>query len=171
MKRLNYLIAGTLVFGYLIVFLGSTEVVAQERGRGGRGNLPEHRYCRNAPDSAEMAGPVKMHRIPDLTKEQSEKMEKIQLSLHKEMLPLKNQLEEKKAHLRTLSSADKPDQAAINQTIDEISLLKASMMKKKNAAHQEIRALLTDKQRVLFDSRQGKKGKGRNGGMGGRGGW
>ena len=91
--------------------------------------------------------------IPDLTAEQRRKIKALRLSLSKESLPIMNELSEKKAHLRTLQTANKPDQAAINSTIDEISQLQSQLMKKRSANHQAIRELLTDDQRIVFDMR------------------
>jgi hypothetical protein len=42
---------------------------------------------------------------------------------------------------------------AINSTIDEIAALRGQMMKLHMANRQEIRKLLTDKQRVIFDTK------------------
>ncbi len=89
--------------------------------------------------------------IPKLTDDQKGKIEKLKLPHHKEMMTLKNQLGEKKAQLRSLSTADKPDMAAINRLIDEMGAIKTTMMKKKSAFHQDVRALLTDEQRIQFD--------------------
>jgi len=94
-----------------------------------------------------------MQGIPDLTDQQKQKIEDLCLSTKKEMTGLKNQMGEKQAHLKTLQDADKADMAAINKTIDEISVLKADMMKKHEATRQSIRELLTEKQRIVFDAK------------------
>ena len=44
----------------------------------------------------------------------------------------------------------------INKTIDEIGALQIQMMKEREAHHQQIRSILAEKQRVIFDSRGGK---------------
>ena len=91
----------------------------------------------------------------------------------KEITPLKNELTEKKAHLKTLESAEKPDKDAINKTIDEIYLLKAEVTKKQSAFRQDVRKLLNDEQKIIFDMHQSKgmgkcksKGNGKCQGMG-----
>lgn len=108
--------------------------------------------------------------ITGLTDDQKEKIDKIHLNLSKQILPIQNQLDEKKAHLKTLNSAEKPDMAKINATIDEIGGLKTDIMKKRVAARQDIRAQLTEEQRIEFDSRGPgmHKGKGRGQGYGHR---
>ncbi len=93
-------------------------------------------------------------RIPDLSEEQEAKLADIHLNMMKEALPVKNLIKEKEARLNTLKTAEKADLAAINKSIDEISKLKADLAKKHAAKEQEIRKLLTDKQRIFFDTHQ-----------------
>lgn len=97
--------------------------------------------------------------MPDLTPEQEKVIKKSKLSFQKEASQLKNQIAEKKARLRTLSTAEKPDQAAIDKIIDEIAALKAQLDKKRSRHQQEIRAVLTDEQKVIFDSKKGGRHK------------
>lgn len=100
-----------------------------------------------------------------LTDEQASKIKEIRLSAKKEILPLKNELGEKKARLKTLSTADKVNMSEINGVIDDITSLKGRMMKIKMKKHQDVRALLTDEQRVMYDThkmnRKGHKHKGK----------
>lgn len=93
--------------------------------------------------------------IPDLSEEQQAKIDKIHVDLAKETLPLKNLLNEKKAHLKTLTSAEKVNETEVNATIDEIGKLKTDIMKKQTASRLEIRNLLNEEQRVMFDMRRG----------------
>ncbi|HPD95148.1 MAG TPA: Spy/CpxP family protein refolding chaperone [Tenuifilaceae bacterium] len=97
--------------------------------------------------------------IPNLTDEQKQKIDDLRVKHIKEVTPIKNELNEKRAHLHTLETADKPNLNEINKTIDEISALRAEIMKK-NAAHRlDVASLLTDEQRVFFNSRpMGKRG-------------
>ncbi len=106
--------------------------------------------------------------LPDLTDAQKDQMKAIRIKGMKANQALKNQLMEKRAHLNTLSSADKADMKAINKQIDEISVLQASMQKVRAANKQEVRSILTDDQRVMFDARKGgnshrKRGHGTKG--------
>lgn len=89
--------------------------------------------------------------IKNLTNEQMNSIDKLKLSHRKEMLTARNILNEKQAHLKTLSTSDKVDMNSINSTIEEIGALKTDMMKKREAYKQEIRKLLTEEQRVTFD--------------------
>jgi len=81
---------------------------------------------------------------------------------------------EKSAHLNTLRTADKVDMNAVNKAIDEMGATRTKMMKEREAHRQSVRQILTDEQKVYFDSRRGRgfnggKGKGNGRGMGMRG--
>lgn len=97
--------------------------------------------------------------LPNLTEEQQKKIDELRIAHQKEMMAIKNQLQEKKAHLQTLRTAEKADMNAINTTVDEIGVLQVEKMKKKEAHIQEVRKLLNDEQRLMFDMRHSKKGK------------
>ncbi len=108
--------------------------------------------------------------IPDLTDQQKKQIEDFHLAHMKEMTPLKNQMGEKRAHLKTLRTADKPDNNAINKTIDEITNLQNQMMKKCETHFQSVRGILTDKQRVFFDAKCCQHDDMMGGGCGNKGG-
>ncbi len=99
------------------------------------------------------------NRIPDLTDTQKEKIKAERTKQMKEMLPLRNELNEKQAHLKTISTAEKAEIGQINKTIDEIGAIKTTMMKKRAQHKQNIRVLLTEDQRVMFDMNSSKKNK------------
>jgi len=92
-----------------------------------------------------------------LSADQKTKMEKLKFDHRKAMLPVKNQIGEKKAHLQTLMTADVADMEAINKTIDEMGQLKTQAAKMKAAHQQEIRKILTPEQRLEFDLKMAKK--------------
>jgi len=106
------------------------------------------------------------HAISDLTADQQLKMDDLRFKMQKEMLPLKNELQEKNAKLNTLRTSDKPDLNAIYALIDEIGKIKTTMAKKREAHMQDIRLLLTDKQRVEFDLKHRKNNNMHKGGKG-----
>ncbi len=93
------------------------------------------------------------HEIPNLTDEQKAKIKELKIANMKVMLPLKNKIGEKRAHLRTLITAENIDMKAINKTIDEIGSIRTEMIKKKIANRMEIRKLLTEEQRLFFDTK------------------
>lgn len=108
--------------------------------------------------------------LPDLTDKQKEDMKTLHTQHKKEMLGYQNQMGELKAKLKTLETADKADMAKINSTIDEMAKVKTEMAKKRAAHKQQIRGMLTDEQRLAFDTRPrrgGKRGGGRGYGGGG----
>ena len=95
--------------------------------------------------------------IPGMTDEQKTKMKEIRTASMKEILPLKNELREKEAHLQTISTGNNVDLNLINKTIDEIGLLKTTIAKKHAATRYSIRLILNDEQKVYFDSHFAKK--------------
>lgn len=103
--------------------------------------------------------------IPNLTADQQTKIEGLRTKHIKEVTPLQNELAEKRAHLNTLESVEKPDMAAINKTIDEISAIDTKLMKLRASHRVEVASLLTDEQKVAFKAHQGK-GMGQHNGTG-----
>lgn len=91
-------------------------------------------------------------RLPNLTEEQKEQIKAIKLDGQKEALPLRNEMMEKKARLRTLTTSEDYNEKSVNNTIDEISELEASLMKLRQNHRQEVREILTEEQRIVFDS-------------------
>lgn len=94
--------------------------------------------------------------IPDLTESQKTEIQKLKTAHMKEVMPLKNQLNEMQARLKTLTTANNPDMNAINAEIDKIGKIKTDLQKMKAKHHQDIRKLLTEDQRVMFDMHSGK---------------
>ena len=104
----------------------------------------------------------------NLTEDQQAQMKSLRLKLQQEMLPIRNKLGENKARFRTLSTAENADMKAINKLIEGNSQLTASMAKLRAANHQAVRKLLTEEQRIIFDSRDFRQGDRRVQGQRGR---
>ncbi len=102
----------------------------------------------------------------DLTTEQQEKINILRVKQLEQMLPYRNETQEMRAKSQTLRTAKNVDMKAVNSLIDEKAELKAEQMKTRAAHHQEIRNLLTDEQRVIFDNFRGMGRGGENVGMG-----
>ena len=100
-----------------------------------------------------------------LTAEQQEQIQNIRLNGQKSMQPLRLQMQEKNARLRTLTLSGNYDQTAVNNLISEIGDLHASMLKMRISHRQQIRSLLTKDQQVKFDNFHLNM-KNRNGRMG-----
>ena len=87
------------------------------------------------------------------------------LSMHKQLQPLRNELGEAEAHQKTLMTAEKADLGAINKNIERIGGIRMEMAKIQAKNHVEMRAQLTDEQKLKFDlfkdkQRMGKGPKG-----------
>jgi Spy/CpxP family protein refolding chaperone len=91
--------------------------------------------------------------IPDLTDDQRAKMKEYRLDMQKKMLPLMNQMGENKARMRTLSTAESVDMKAIYKLIDGKAGIMAKMMKIRAENRQNVRKMLTEEQRIVFDSK------------------
>ncbi len=163
------ILSRSLLIIMMIAAMGMTmNVSAQGRGQG------QNQGQKGSKGNPEMC---KKMMLPDLTEAQTAKIKTLRTEMLKQINPIKAEMREKRAHLQTLSIAEKVDMAAINKTIDEIGALKTKIMKIHAKFRQDFRALLTDDQRVVFDSKaggmmgQGMKGHGRHGsrGQGGSG--
>ena len=101
----------------------------------------------------------------DLTDEQQEQAKDIRMSAETAILPISNQVNEIRAKLKTLETAKDVDLKLVNKNIDEVARLNAEIHKVRAKSKQEFRAILTDDQRVKFDTRASSQ---RTGGHGDR---
>jgi len=92
----------------------------------------------------------------NLTDAQKTAFKESMMAIQKQLQPLKNELGEAQAHQKTLMTAEKPDLTAINKNIDKIGTLRIEMAKIKMKHHLEMRAQLTDEQKLKFDFFAGK---------------
>lgn len=149
MKR-NFILLSVAVF--VLVLTGFA--LAQMEGKGAQVG-PRHQMLREHK--------LGMFAGLELTDAQKEQIEKFQTEHTKKVLPLRNELGELRAELRTLSTVDKVNMNDINKKIDEIGKVQTELMKERAAHRQQIRSLLTDEQRVKFDSHFGRGLMGRGG--------
>ena len=107
----------------------------------------------------------------NLTEAQKTSFKQGMIALQKQMQPLRNLLGEAEAHQKTLITAEKPDLGAINKNIEKIGDLRVQMAKIQAKQRLEMRALLTDEQRLKFDLFRDnmKNGKGPKGMKDGKG--
>ncbi len=96
----------------------------------------------------------------NLTIEQKESFKKSMLAAHKQLQPLRNELGELEAHQKTLVTAEKSDMGAINKNLEKMGDLRVQLAKIQTKARVELRAQLTDEQRLKFDLQKGKIMKG-----------
>lgn len=105
--------------------------------------------------------------MQSLTEEQREQIKTLRLQTHEQALGLENQLKEKRARLQTLSTGDQINAKAAHSIIEEISVMEADLEKLRWNTRMEIRTLLTDEQKVIFDSFHSRQNdRGRQGQMG-----
>lgn len=90
--------------------------------------------------------------IPDLTEEQKNKIEDLKIKHMAKCNEYKNQMMEKRARLHSLTSGDNVDMEKAEQVSAEIANLKEKMLKERINHRNEIRNLLTEEQKVYFDS-------------------
>jgi Spy/CpxP family protein refolding chaperone len=106
----------------------------------------------------------------NLTDAQKEAFKANMLATQKQLQPLRNALGEAEAHQKTLVTAEKPDFGAVNKNIEKIGEIRIEMAKIQTKNRLEMRAQLTDEQKLKFDlfkhgMRQGKGPKGAKGMM------
>lgn len=111
-----------------------------------------------------------------VTQDQLDKIKNIKADFEKSVQPLRAELREKDAKLNTAQTVARPDMTAVYKMIDDMVVIKSNIEKKEASMHQEIRKLLTDDQRIKYDSKVFKnnakghqgKGKGKGKGKGGQ---
>ncbi len=158
MEKLNSMKGWLMIIGMFL----AVQAFGQQMNGMGMG------HSRN-PGNNQM-GQMRMHRmamIPNLTDDQKQKIEQFNLTFDKNTLQTRNQIREKEAHLRTLMTQDNPDQGQIDKLIEDIGSLRTSIRKERVSTDLKIRGLLTDDQKVIFDSHHGM-GMMRHGGGWGR---
>jgi len=92
----------------------------------------------------------------NLTDAQKESFKASTMATQKLLLPLRNELGEAEAHQKTLLSAEKPDFAAINKNIEKIGGIRIEMAKIQTRHRLEMRAQLSDEQRLKLELFKGK---------------
>lgn len=103
---------------------------------------------------------ARTHGIPGLSEDQKAQIHKLRISHLKDIQALRNQIGENRAHFKTLMSSENPDMNAINKNIDEFGSLRTQIMKKQAANIQDIRKLLNDEQRLIFDRKMNERLRG-----------
>lgn len=111
----------------------------------------------------------RMIALLDLSEEQQEQVKQHWLEGQEEMLPLRNELREKRARLQTLRTSADYDKSAVNSLIQEIGELETNMMLLREEHRQEMRSFLTAEQKVIFDAHRLNRGNRGSRGMRGTG--
>ena len=145
----------------LAVLMGLTTVLFAQpngKGEGKQGNRGNHEMR-----AERQRGPGNGL---DLTDAQKEAFQKSRVEIEKQLQPLHNQLGEARAHQKTLTTAAKPDMDAINKNIDKMGALQTEIEKIHTKHRLEMRAQLTDEQRLKMDKAGFGEGRGKDRGQG-----
>lgn len=100
----------------------------------------------------------KRHDALNLSDQQKEQMQELRLAHLKKIQPIQNELDEIRVKQRNLMSAGQPDMKALMANADKVSDLRNQMMKEKVTHRLEVRKVLNEDQRVLWDARPMRKG-------------
>lgn len=140
-----------------LVFL-TTDVFAQGVNQRAQNKQPNQQAQFNR-GNAERA-PQQMMRGLDLTEDQQEEIKQIHLETQQAVLTLRNQLNEKEARLKTLTSGETADFNTATKVVEEIGEVKTELALNKLETHSKVRALLTDEQKIKFDTMSMQRNKG-----------
>ena len=107
----------------------------------------------------------------DLDEAQQEQAKTFFTAMQKQSTPLRADIQEKQAQLNKLMIADQPNEEAIYAKVEEIAQLKMEIQKVRISSKIQMRSILNEDQKALFDARVvSKKGKGCAKGMGSKSG-
>jgi Spy/CpxP family protein refolding chaperone len=106
--------------------------------------------------------------LPNLTPEQSSRIQTIQQANIKEMTPLQEQLFAKKTELRNLWLSQNPDRAQVNALQKDVLNIRSLLQEKATNATFEVRKVLTPEQQAQLAAYGPGMGHGMMGGRMGR---
>lgn len=159
-SKMNLKLMALLIAVFAFV---SADAIAQRPGRGFRNNAgqcdgygPGRGYGNGYGYAAQGygMGNTAYVNIPSLTADQLNSIENLRTPHLKKMQTLQAKLQEEQAHLNTLR-VEGSDEKAISSNIDKITTLRGDLMKERESHRRQVRALLTDEQKVWFDARPG----------------
>ena len=140
----------SVAFTALILALSFSATAQQRNNMGMRpnGKMGQMQPCQAKQGTQHQ----RMMGMLNLTDDQQEQIQTIHLNGQKAMLPMRTQIQEKNAQLLTLTLSDDYDEADAKNLINEIADLHTAMLTMRISHQQQIRNLLTDEQRVKFDT-------------------
>lgn len=124
-----------------------TQMAQAERGRHSGGKPYEPGFGRGLGRLA--------RKDLNLSKDQSKKLDSLELDFKKGMVDLSSGIRTKQLELRELWSADTPDESKINAKIDEIGKLRTEIQKKRTSHLLEVKKNLTEEQWLKLKSTPG----------------
>lgn len=138
------------IVGCIFLFMMLTDVAAQR----GRNPIRQQGPDRAKTSVGEKPGQLGVcMAIEDLTPEQQEKIRALHLNRMEASALHRASMDELQAKKRGLMLAQNPDMAEVDRLIDEMSALRAQWMKDNAAHRQEVRNMLSDEQRIIFDTK------------------
>lgn len=105
-------------------------------------------------------------RIDQLSDEQESLIKQERISFQKAVQQQHNRLGELRAKKRSLETTTPLDQGALDKVLTEMNMINTNIQKKRVRHHQNIKSFLNEEQRIAFDSRRQRQGKGCNYGAG-----
>lgn len=144
-----------IIFAAALLMVVGTNLQAQNDGPPQRQERGKQEMHQKGPQGKQREAGHQGPRIPNLSEEQESQLKTIHLKSEKAALPLKNQVGEKEARLKTLTTSVDFDAKAVNKVIDEIGSLKTDLMKLKVTSGQEIKSILTEEQLLFFNKQMG----------------
>ncbi len=138
----------------------SAEATAQRGGRAVDGR--PQRFAERAVERIERPQRAAIEyclMIPELTQEQEAQIKELRLRQTEQGTKHRNQMDELRARKRSLITGT--SDGDVNQVIDEMTALRNAQLKENVAHRQAIREILTEEQRIIFDSRTMRRPGGR----------
>lgn len=90
-------------------------------------------------------------KIPNLTEEQGAQLKELHLTMEKASLPIHNQIAEKEARLKTITTADEINLKDAGRVIQEISDLRTKLMNLRVENIVKMKEVLTDEQELALN--------------------
>jgi Spy/CpxP family protein refolding chaperone len=131
-----------------LVLMSTISYAQYGRHEGGRMH-----YCYGRGYENHSMNPPRYEQL-DLTEDQQGKIDEIKLDTSKKLTQSQNKINELEAQLNTTITQDKVDKNKVSALIEEIGKLRTEIRKERMNDHLEIRELLTEKQKVIFDQRR-----------------
>lgn len=111
---------------------------------------------RNARPQMEERGP----KIPNLTEEQQVQLKELHLTMEKASLPIHNQIAEKEARLKSITTADEINLKDAGRVIQEISDLRTKLMNLRVENLVKLKEVLTEEQELALNHQLLRKPQG-----------
>jgi Spy/CpxP family protein refolding chaperone len=137
MKRID--INLKMLFAVVIVLGFSLSLMAQPHWRG---PMMSHRPM--------MITPVLQYL--DLTESQKDQIEQVRLAYLKDVQPIKDEVKINRARINALLKTDDPDMQQIVSLVEANGKLLTQLQVKRIEQKIEVRGLLTDEQKIIFDT-------------------